>query len=66
MLQNYNSLPTMASSSAYHDRYSTDIDLVSLTICTVLFVLFDNLAITLWLSYIQNVRFITFIRPLKD
>ncbi|KAL7533391.1 hypothetical protein ACHAXR_007667 [Thalassiosira sp. AJA248-18] len=47
-------------------NYSTDIDLVSLTVRDDFFILFNNSAITSWLKYIQNVRSITFIGPSKD
>lgn len=47
-------------------NFSTDIDIVSLTVSDDFFILFNNSAVTSWIKYIQNVRSITFIGPSKD
>ena len=48
------------------NNFTTDIDLVSLTISSDFFILFNNSAITSWIKYIQNIRSITFIGPPND
>eukprot|EP00571_Detonula_confervacea_P001439 CAMPEP_0172323458 /NCGR_PEP_ID=MMETSP1058-20130122/48775_1 /TAXON_ID=83371 /ORGANISM="Detonula confervacea, Strain CCMP 353" /LENGTH=505 /DNA_ID=CAMNT_0013039455 /DNA_START=21 /DNA_END=1535 /DNA_ORIENTATION=+ len=55
-----------SSSTAASYNYSTDIDLVSLTIRDDFFILFNNSALTSWIQHIQNIRSITFIGPPKD
>ena len=45
---------------------STSIDIVSLTVKSDFFILFNKTAITSWIAYIQNIRSITFIGPPDD
>lgn len=65
-MQNHNHPITSTEPSSLFYNYTTDIDLVSLTIRDDFFVLFNNSALTSWLRYIQNVRSVTFIGPSRD